>query len=75
MDLIVLPDATLPFGHVALLANTAFSLESGQLVVLIGRNGTGNSSLLKILAGIEKMDDGLLQYQQGLRIAYVPQEP
>jgi ATP-binding cassette subfamily F protein uup len=75
MALIVLTDAKLAFGHVDLLANTAFSLEAGERVGLIGRNGTGKSSLLKILAGIEKMDDGLLQYQQGLRIAYVPQEP
>ena len=75
MALIVITDAKLAFGHVDLLANTAFSLESGERVGLIGRNGTGKSSLLKILAGIEKMDDGLLQYQQGLRIAYVPQEP
>ena len=75
MALIVLTDAKLAFGHVDLLANTAFSLELGERVGLIGRNGTGKSSLLKILAGIEKMDDGLLQYQQGLRIAYVPQEP
>ena len=75
MALIVLTDAKLAFGHVDLLANTAFSMESGERVGLIGRNGTGKSSLLKILAGIEKMDDGLLQYQQGLRIAYVPQEP
>ena len=75
MALIVLTDAKLAFGHVDLLANTAFSLESSERVGLIGRNGTGKSSLLKILAGIEKMDDGLLQYQQGLRISYVPQEP
>ncbi len=75
MALIVMTDAKLAFGHVDLLANTNFSLESGERVGLIGRNGTGKSSLLKILAGIEKMDDGLLQYQQGLRIAYVPQEP
>jgi ATP-binding cassette subfamily F protein uup len=75
MALIVLTDAKLAFGHVDLLANTAFSLEPGERVGLIGRNGTGKSSLLKILAGIEKMDDGLLQYQQGLRISYVPQEP
>ena len=75
MALIVLTDAKLAFGHFDLLANTAFSLESGERVGLIGRNGTGKSSLLKILAGIEKLDDGLLQYQQGLRIAYVPQEP
>lgn len=75
MALIVLSDAKLAFGHVDLLANTAFSLESGERIGLIGRNGTGKSSLLKILAGIETMDDGLLQYQQDLRLAYVPQEP
>jgi ATP-binding cassette subfamily F protein uup len=53
MALIVLTDAKLAFGHVDLLANTAFSLESGERVGLIGRNGTGKSSLLKILADIE----------------------
>ena len=75
MALIVLSGAKLAYGHVDLLANTDFSLEEGQRVGLIGRNGAGKSSLLKILAGLEKPDDGLLQYQQGLRMAYVPQEP
>ncbi len=75
MALIVLNDAKLAFGHVDLLANTNFSLEPGERVGLIGRNGTGKSSLLKILAGLEKLDDGTLQYQQGLRMAYVAQEP
>jgi len=59
----------------ALRDRTAFSLESEERIGLIGRNGTGKSSLLKILAGLEKLDDGLLQYQQNLRIAYVAQEP
>ncbi len=75
MALIVLTDARLAFGHVDLLANTSFSLEPGERVGLIGRNGTGKSSLLKILAGQIPADDGTLQYQQGLRLAYVPQEP
>ncbi len=75
MALIVLTDAKLAFGHVDLLANTHFSLEAGERIGLIGRNGTGKSSLLKILAGLEKLDDGQLQYQQGLRMAYVAQEP
>jgi ATP-binding cassette subfamily F protein uup len=75
MALIVLNDAKLAFGHVDLLANTQFSLESSERIGLIGRNGTGKSSLLKILAGLEKLDDGSLQYQQGLRMAYVAQEP
>jgi ATP-binding cassette subfamily F protein uup len=75
MALIVITNAKLAFGHVDLLANTSFSLESGERMGLIGRNGTGKSSLLKILAGLEKLDDGTLQYQQGLRMAYVAQEP
>jgi len=73
--LITLTEGKLAFGHVPLLDHTAFSLESGERIGLIGRNGTGKSSLLKILAGLEKLDDGLLQYQQNLRIAYVAQEP
>lgn len=75
MALITLTEGKLAFGHVPLLDRTAFSLESGERIGLIGCNGTGKSSLLKILAGLEKLDDGLLQYQQNLRIAYVAQEP
>ena len=75
MALITLLNAQLAFGHVALLDHTDLSLESSERVGLIGRNGTGKSSLLKILAGFEKPDDGTLQFQQGLRIAYVAQEP
>ncbi|MDP2262570.1 MAG: ATP-binding cassette domain-containing protein [Hydrogenophaga sp.] len=75
MALITLQDAQLAFGHVALLDHTDFSLEAQERVGLIGRNGAGKSSMLKILAGLEKPDDGTLQVQTGLRIAYVPQEP
>ncbi|WP_395028151.1 ATP-binding cassette domain-containing protein [Comamonas odontotermitis] len=75
MALITLLDAQLAFGHVALLDHADFSLESQERVGLIGRNGAGKSSLLKILAGMEKADDGTLQVQNGVRIAYVAQEP
>jgi ABC transport system ATP-binding/permease protein len=75
MALLTLLNAQLAFGHVALLDHTDFSLESGERVGLIGRNGTGKSSLLKILAGLEKADDGELQVQGGLRVVYVAQEP
>ncbi|MGH6626117.1 MAG: ATP-binding cassette domain-containing protein [Burkholderiaceae bacterium] len=75
MALITLLDAHLAFGHVALLDKAGFSLESSERVGLIGRNGAGKSSLLKILGGLEKPDDGTLQTQQGLRVAYVAQEP
>jgi ABC transport system ATP-binding/permease protein len=75
MAVISLSDAQLAFGHVALLDHAEFSLEAGERVGLIGRNGTGKSSLLKILAGTSKLDDGLLVMQQGVKIAYVEQEP
>ncbi|MEQ1808215.1 MAG: ATP-binding cassette domain-containing protein, partial [Burkholderiaceae bacterium] len=75
MAILSLSNARLAFGHVALLDNAAFSLETGERLGLIGRNGAGKSSLLKIVAGLEKLDDGLLQLTQGLRIRYVAQEP
>jgi ABC transport system ATP-binding/permease protein len=75
MAVLSLSGAHLAYGHVALLDGAAFSLEAGERLGLIGRNGAGKSSLLKIVAGIEKPDDGLLQLTQGLRIRYVPQEP
>ncbi len=75
MALITFLNAQLAFGHLALLDHTDFALESGERVGLIGRNGTGKSSFLKILAGLEKADDGSLQLQQNLRLAYVAQEP
>ena len=75
MALITLLDAQLAFGHVALLDHAGFSLETNERVGLIGRNGAGKSSLLKILGGLEKPDDGSLQVQAGIRIAYVAQEP
>ncbi|MDQ9169822.1 ATP-binding cassette domain-containing protein [Oxalobacteraceae bacterium R-40] len=75
MAVITLTNAQLAFGHVALLDHADFSLEAGERVGLIGRNGAGKSSLLKIIAGLTKLDDGSLVMQQGLKIAYVKQEP
>jgi ATP-binding cassette subfamily F protein uup len=75
MAVISLSNAQLAFGHVALLDHAEFSLEPAERVGLIGRNGTGKSSLLKIIAGKARLDDGLLVMQQGVKIAYVEQEP
>jgi len=75
MSLITLQQAQLSFGHVALLDHAEFSLEPLERVGLIGRNGAGKSSLLRILASMEKPDDGDMRVQQGLRVTYVAQEP
>ena len=75
MALITLLDAQLAFGHVPLLDHADFALETQERVGLIGRNGAGKSSMLKILGGMEKPDDGSLQVQTNTRISYVAQEP
>jgi len=75
MSLYSITGAQLAFGHVALLDHADFSLEAGERVGLIGRNGAGKSSLLKIVAEIAKPDDGLVTRQQDLVTVYVPQEP
>jgi ABC transport system ATP-binding/permease protein len=75
MSLYTITGAQLAFGHVALLDHADFSLEAGERVGLIGRNGAGKSSLLKIVADLAKPDDGLVTRQQNLVTVYVPQEP
>jgi ABC transport system ATP-binding/permease protein len=75
MSLYTITGAQLAFGHVALLDHADFSLEPGERVGLIGRNGAGKSSLLKIVAELAKPDDGLITRQQDLSTVYVPQEP
>ncbi|MDE2082278.1 MAG: ATP-binding cassette domain-containing protein, partial [Burkholderiales bacterium] len=75
MALLTLADAHLAYGHVPLLDGTALAIEPGERLALIGRNGAGKSSLLKILAGLERPDDGTLQLQTGLSRVYVAQEP
>ena len=64
MALITLGGAHLAYGHVPLLDGASFALEAQERVALVGRNGTGKSSLLKVLAGLERPDDGELQLQE-----------
>ena len=75
MPLITLDNACLAFGDVPLLDHTALVVEPGERLALIGRNGTGKSSLLKILAGDAMLDDGVFWRQPGIKLAYVAQEP
>ena len=75
MPLITLDNACLAFGDLPLLDRAALVVEPGERLALIGRNGTGKSSLLKILAGDARLDDGTAWRQPGIKIAYVAQEP
>lgn len=75
MPYISLNKASLAYGHVALLDHIDFQLDEGERVGLIGRNGGGKSSMLKVLAGEAVLDDGIVWRAPGARVCYVSQEP
>ncbi len=75
MPFISLDNASLAFGHHALLDHASFQLDAGERVGLIGRNGAGKSSLLKAIAGTIKLDEGTVWRAPNTRVVYVPQEP
>ncbi len=75
MPIATFENVSLAYGHVPLLDHVDLVLEPGSRIGLIGRNGAGKSSLLKLLAGSALPDDGRVWRQPGLRIGVVAQEP
>lgn len=63
------------YGMKRLFDRISFSMDQGERIGLIGVNGTGKSSLLDIVAGVQSPDQGSIAYAQGVRIQYVPQNP
>ncbi|MCB1091147.1 MAG: ABC-F family ATP-binding cassette domain-containing protein, partial [Verrucomicrobiae bacterium] len=64
----------LSFGNQAVLEGATMAIYPGEKVGLVGRNGCGKSSFLRIVAGAEAPDDGTLSRRQGLAIGYLPQD-
>ncbi len=72
--LLVAKDILLHYNHKTYLDNITFGLDSGDIVGLVGRNGTGKTSLLKIIAGTADFDGGEIELKKGTKIGYLPQE-
>jgi len=68
-------DLTKSYGDRLLFADIAFGVDEGEKIGIVARNGTGKSTLLRILAGEESPDDGKVVYRRDLRVGYLPQEP
>jgi len=68
-------DLRLTFGSRTVFDGLTLTIEEGERVGLVGVNGSGKSSLMKILAGVQAPDAGELQLQRGARVIYLPQEP
>jgi ATP-binding cassette subfamily F protein uup len=75
VTLIAIKDAELAFGLTPLLDRASLAVANGERIGLIGRNGTGKSSLLSVLLGKLALDDGEVQRKPGLTIGSVEQEP
>ena len=74
MSLIRLRDLHLAFGGPQLLSGASLTLDKGERICLVGRNGTGKSTLLKIISGQIKPDEGVVEVQPGIKIAWLEQE-
>lgn len=74
MPLINLESASLAYGHVPLLNKVNLQIDAGERVCLVGRNGAGKSSLMKVIEGLIELDDGAIWKKPELRIAYLTQE-
>jgi ATP-binding cassette subfamily F protein uup len=75
MSMLTVQDAELAFGLQPLLDRASLTIQDGDRIGLIGRNGTGKSSLLKAIAGRIDLDEGEIKRRDGLRVALVEQEP
>ena len=74
MPLVVLDHVSIAFGHVPLLDAASLQIEAGERVCVIGRNGTGKSTLLQIVSGALPQDAGSVWRQPGLRIGRLAQD-
>ncbi|HRD51905.1 MAG TPA: ATP-binding cassette domain-containing protein [Flavobacteriales bacterium] len=61
------------YGPRQLFEDVSFGLEKGQKTAIVARNGTGKSTLLKCIAGVEKPDSGIVTFNKGIRVGYLDQ--
>lgn len=74
MALISLKDVSLAFGGPLLFDGMSLQMEPGERVALLGRNGVGKTTLMRVMAGSVELDSGEVIYQKGINVTHLPQE-
>ncbi len=75
MNILSVEQLSKTFGARLIFNNLSFGISQGQKVALVARNGTGKTTLLRILAGQDTADSGIVTYRKGIKVAYLPQDP
>ena len=75
MNLLSVEDISKSYGEKVLFKSISFGINKGQKIALIAKNGTGKTSILDIIVGKDKPDDGNVIFRKGIQTAYLPQEP
>ena len=75
MNLLTVENISKAFGEHVLFENLSFGVNKDQKIALIAKNGTGKTSILKMLSGSDKPDTGQVSYRKGIRVSFLEQEP
>ena len=75
MNLLSVEDVSKSYGEKVLFKSISFGINKGQKIALIAKNGTGKTSILDIIVGKDKPDDGNVIFRKGIQTAYLPQQP
>lgn len=75
MNLLTVENISKSFGELVLFENLSFGVNKDQKIALIAKNGTGKTSILKMLSGSDAPDTGQVSYRKGIRVSFLEQEP
>lgn len=74
-NLLSIENLTKSYGDRLLFGDVTLGVDEGDKIGIVARNGTGKSTLLSIIAGVESPDSGSIVFRNGIRVGYLPQEP
>jgi len=75
MNLLTVENISKSFGELVLFENLSFGVNKDQKIAFIAKNGTGKTSILKMLSGVDAPDTGQVNYRKGVRVSFLEQEP